>query len=139
MAAPGALGCATKREVVVVERPQPRRALVEQRPVRPGWTMLGERSVEGNYDQDTIQVGPSEGRFNKLLFAVEHHAVEIFDVKVVFGDGSIYDVPTRLTFGPDTRSNVVDLPGADRVIRRIAFHYGNLPGRGQAHVEVWAR
>jgi hypothetical protein len=123
-----------RREVVVVERPR-REVVVE----RTGWTMLGERTVDGNFDHDTIQVGAIEGRFNKLMFAVEHHAVEIFDVKIVFGDGSVYDIPTRLVFRPDTRSEVVDLPGANRVIRRIDFKYGNVPGHGRAHVEVWAR
>jgi hypothetical protein len=123
-----------RREVVVVERPR-REVVVE----RTGWTMLGERSVDGNYDHDTIQVGAIEGRFDKLMFTVEHHSVEIFDVKIVFGDGSVYDIPTRLVFRPDTRSQVVDLPGANRVIRRIDFRYGNVPGRGRAHVEVWAR
>jgi hypothetical protein len=132
----GLAGCAPKREVVVVERP--RREFVE-RQARPGWTMLGERTVEGNYDHDTIQVGASEGRFNRIMFAVEHHAVEIFDVKIVFGDGSTFDVPTRLVFHAESRSQVVDLPGADRVIRRVDFKYGNVAGRGQAHVEVWAR
>lgn len=132
----GFLGCAPKREVVVVERPPPRREVVVE---RTGWTMLGERTVDGSYDHDTIHVGAIEGRFNRLMFAVEHHAVEIFDVKIVFGDGSVYDVPTRLVFRPDTRSAVVDLPGADRIIRRIDFRYGNVPGHGRAHVEVWAR
>jgi hypothetical protein len=129
--------CAPKREVVVVERP--RRDVVVERPARPGWVMLGERTVDGNYDHDVIDVGAQEGRFNHIMFVVEQHAVEIFDVKVTFGDGSRHDVPTRLVFRPDTRSQVVDLPGANRVVRRVEFRYGNVPGRGRAHVELWAR
>src|SRR5436305_12930768 len=82
----GMIGCA-RREVVVVERP-----------ARPGWTELGERVVDGNYDHDVIEVGAGAGRWNKLMFIVEHHAIEIFDVKVVLGDGSRYDIPTRFRF-----------------------------------------
>jgi len=128
--------CTARREVVVVERPAPRPPVevVE----RNGWFMLGDRVVEGNYDHDTIHVGGREGRFNRLVFEVENHAVEIFDVRVTFGDGSFFDVPTRLVFRANTRSHIIDLPGQNRVIRRIDFRYGNLPGPGQARVSVWA-
>ncbi len=108
-------GC-TKR-VVVVDRPAQ----------RPGWTLLGERTVDGSYDHDAIEVGAGEGRWNRLMFAVEHHAVEIFDVRVHFGDGSSFDIPTRLAFEPNTRSRVVDLPGSDRVIRGGGWYFrGNI-------------
>jgi hypothetical protein len=32
---------------------------------------------------------------------------------------------------------VIDLPGGARVIRRVEFRYGNLPGGGRARVELW--
>src|SRR5215831_7496981 len=89
----GLAACAARREVVVVEKPVPRHdvAYVE----RTGWVMLGERTVEGNYDHDAIQVGEREGRFNRMAFRVENHSIEIFDIKVTFGDGSTFDVPSR--------------------------------------------
>src|ERR1700759_4729331 len=115
--------CATHETVVV-------------RTARPGWTLLGERTVDGNYDHDVIEVGGSAGRFHQLMLTVEHHGIEMFDVKVVFGDGERFDVPTRLHFSPDTRSAVIDLPGGERYIRRIEFRYGNVPGRGRARLEA---
>jgi hypothetical protein len=42
-------------------------------------------------------------------------------------------------FGPDQTSRVIDLPGGGRNIRRVDFHYGNIPGQGQAKVELWGR
>ncbi|HWU88724.1 MAG TPA: hypothetical protein VN253_15765 [Kofleriaceae bacterium] len=101
------------------------------------WDKLGERWVNGRVDRDIIHVGRKESRFHKLQIAVEHSALEMYDVRVVFGDGSVYSPPTRLIFEPNTKSRVIDLPGGARVIRRVEFRYGNLPGGGRAQVELW--
>jgi hypothetical protein len=61
------------------------------------------------------------------------------DVVVNFGDGGHFSPPTRLVFEANTRSHVIDLPGADRIIRTVEFRYGNLPGGGRALAELWAR
>ena len=102
-----------------------------------GWERLGERWVNGRADRDIVHVGRKEGRFHKIQIVVESSALEMFDVLVVFGDGSTYSPPTRLVFEPNTTSRVIDLPGDARVIRRVEFRYGNLPGGGRAQVEVW--
>ena len=103
------------------------------------WDKLGERWVEGKVDRDAIHVGRDDGRFRKIQLVVEHSALELFDVVVVFGDGSQFSPGTRLVFGPGSTSRVIDLPGAERVIRRVEFRYGNLPGGGRAQVELWGR
>ena len=131
-------GCAP-REVVVVRpgpRPLPPPPVAVAPAPHPGWVMLGERTVNGSYDHDVIAVG--DGRFRELMFVVEHRAIEMFDVRVTFGDGEVFDVPTRLVFPPDSRSRVIQLPGV-RFVRKVDFAYGNVPGRGQARVELWAR
>lgn len=104
-----------------------------------GWTKLGERWVDGKVDRDAIHVGAREGRFRRVTLKVEHSALELFDVKFVFGDGSEFSPPTRLVFDKDTRTRVVDLPGGARLIRRVEFRYANLPGGGRAQVELWAQ
>ncbi len=106
---------------------------------REGWEKLGDREVNGRVDYDTVAVGAREGRFRKLMIVVENSAVEMFDVNVTFGDGETWSPATRLVFAADTRSHVIDLPGNERVIRSVAFKYGNIPGGGNAHVELWAR
>ena len=122
-----ALVACTQRRVVVVEGG------------REGWVRLGERVVNGRVDYDLIEVGRHEGRFRKVMFVVEHSAVEMYDVSIAFGDGSVWSPGTRLVFPADTRSRVIDLPGGERVIRSVQFKYGNLPGGGRARVELWAR
>lgn len=104
-----------------------------------GWEKLGERWVDGKVDRDAIHVGAREGRFRRVMIKVEHSALELFDIKFVFGDGSEFSPDTRLVFNKDTRSRVIDLPGAARIIRRVEYRAANLPGGGRAQVEVWGQ
>ena len=46
---------------------------------------------------------------------------------------------TRLVFGPNTTSRMIDLPGDLRTLRRVDFFMHNLPGEGKAKLELWAR
>jgi hypothetical protein len=104
-----------------------------------GWNRLGERWINGPVERDTIMVTAAEGRFTRIMLRVEHSAAEIFNVVVTFGDGTSYSPPTRLVFGPGQTTRVIDLPGGARVIRRVDFAAGNLPGGGRAQIELWAR
>ena len=106
---------------------------------RTGWDKLGERMVDGKLDRDVIPVGKADGKFSKVMVVVEHSALEMFDVEITFGDGSKFSPPTRLVFEKNTTSREIDLPGDKRVIKQVAFKYGNLPGGGRAQVELWAK
>jgi hypothetical protein len=111
----------------------------EAHAMRNGYNWLGERWVNGGADHDVIGVGRADGKFNSIMVVVENAPVEIFDITVTFGDGEHFDAKTRLVFGPDQTSRMIDLPGHNRVIRRVDFRYGNLAGGGRAKVELWAR
>ncbi|MBK9034849.1 MAG: hypothetical protein IPL61_26900 [Myxococcales bacterium] len=104
-----------------------------------GWDKLGERWVNGRADRDVIPVGRDDGRFTTIKLKAEHSALELFDVVVVFGDGTSFSPGTRLVFGQGAWSRDIDLPGGNRAIRRVEFRYGNLPGGGKAQLELWAR
>jgi hypothetical protein len=90
-------------------------------------------------DRDVIKVGRDDGRFSVIKLKAEHSALELFDVNVVFGDGTSFSPGTRLVFGQGSWSRTIDLPGGNRTIRRVEFRYGNLPGGGRAQLELWAR
>ncbi len=104
-----------------------------------GWDKLGERVVQGGADRDAIQVGRADGRFRAIKLKAEHSGLELFDVVVVFGDGTTFAPDTRLVIAEGTWTRDLDLPGGDRTIRRVEFRYGNLPGGGRAQLELWAR
>jgi hypothetical protein len=111
----------------------------EARAMRNGFVFLGERTVNGGVDHDVISVGRREGTFRELMIVVERAPVEVYDLVVTFGNGERFEPRTRLVFGRDTTSRSIDLPGANRVVRRVDFRYGNLVAGAHAKVELWAR
>jgi hypothetical protein len=109
---------------------------------RYDWELLGRKEVSllGNVDRDSIHVGRSQGRFRELRVVVEGAPVEMYDMEVIFGDGSSFRPETRLFFAPNTESRTINLPGRDRVIRRIDFVYRKSSGLFQrARVSVYGR
>jgi hypothetical protein len=116
------------------------RAASREHGVEPGgsWRKLGERWVDGAHDRDAIGVGARAGSYRRIMIVVEQSPLEMYDLTVNFTDGSRYSPATRHVFGANTRSHVIDLPGTRRTIRSVEFSYGNLPGHGRAHAEVWA-
>lgn len=100
------------------------------------WQGLGQREVDGHYDHDRINVGADEGTFTKLELKVQDSDLVMFDVKVTFGNDEVFSPPTRFVFDESSRSRVIDLPGEARKIKHVDFRYGNLPGSGQARVQL---
>lgn len=111
-------------------------------PVDPaaGWSRLGQRQVSFRAERDAVS-GLGDGRFRQIMLVVKDADIEMFDIKVVFGNGETFSPLTRVLFGGDTRSRVIDLPGDQRVIRRIEFAYKSVRGGGdgRATVEVFGR
>jgi hypothetical protein len=106
-----------------------------------GWELLGQKSVSFlGVDHDTLDVGRSQGRFRELKFVVEGAPVEMYDIRVTFGDGEAFHPATRLEFLPNSVSRTIDLPGGARVIRKIDFVYRKTSGLfRQATVTVYGR
>jgi hypothetical protein len=104
-----------------------------------GWKLLGERTVTGRYDHDTITVGAYRGAFEKLTLVVTDSDLELIDLEIKFASGRSYHPATRHFFREGSRSRVFDLPGDKRIIRSIELRYKNLPGGGRARVQVWAK
>jgi hypothetical protein len=102
-----------------------------------GWVPLGERTVNGRVDHDRIEVGRYEGKFAKLTMVVENSDLELLDFKIVLGDRTEYHPRLSHVFREGQRTRVIDLPPSEAVIRFIDIRYGNLPGGGEARVQVW--
>jgi hypothetical protein len=111
----------------------------EEHAMRNGYVYLGERWVNGGLDHDALHVGKRDGRFTSVMIVVENAPVEIFDMQMTFGDGQHWEPGTRLVFGPDSTSRMIDLPGGARFIKRVDFRYGNLGPGARAKVELWGR
>jgi hypothetical protein len=104
---------------------------------RKGWVKLGEKTVNGRVDRDTIRVGKYDGRFEKLTLAVEKSELELLSFVVTFANGQKWRPNVRYFFREGSRSRVIDLPGDERRIQKIDITYRNLPRGGRATLEVW--
>jgi len=104
-----------------------------------GWTMLGERQVNGRGDHDRIEVGRGQGKFSRLTLVVLDSDLEMIDFEIKFAKGPSWHPAVSHVFREGQRSHVIDFPGDERTIKFIDFRYRNLPGGGRARVQVWAR
>ena len=104
------------------------------------WTFLGQRHVTDKIDRDSIEVTASEGTFDAIRIGVKRSAVRFVRVTVVYGAGTSDDLELRDVIPAGGHSRVLDLRGANRVIRRIDFVYeAKSLGRRGAIVEVSGR
>lgn len=85
--------------------------------------LLGEMEVNFRADHDTLVVGLDEGTFRRIVIEAEGNDIQVLDLDVVFGNGTRQDVPVRHIFREDSRSRIVDLRGAARIIRSIKVTY----------------
>jgi hypothetical protein len=99
------------------------------------WLQLGCRDVDLNLERDVIRVGNRDGRFNAVRLRAAGNAVQMLDLKVVYGNGSADDIPVRARIREGGTSGALDLRGADRVIDRIEMIYARVPNfRGRARI-----
>jgi hypothetical protein len=102
------------------------------------WELLGSQTVGFNVDRDVIQVGRREGRFTRIALEVRDNDIFMFDLKVVFMNGEVQDIPIRTLIRRGTRSRPLDLAGGERVIKQIEMVYRTRPGfGGRAVVNVY--
>jgi hypothetical protein len=103
------------------------------------WQLLGRSQVSFATEKDVIEVGAREGLFNAIRIEVQDGDLEMYNIRVVFGNGTDWSPETRISFREGSRSRVIDLPGEARIIRRIEFWYRSRLRRGQATVAVFGR
>jgi hypothetical protein len=102
------------------------------------WVSLGKQKVGLSRDHDVINVGRSEGRFRKIKLKVRGNGIRMYDLKVVYGNGSVDRIPVRRRIRQNRGAGPFDLRGRDRVIRRIEMTYERqLNFRGSAYVVVY--
>ncbi len=105
-----------------------------------GWVHLGARQVDFGVDHDILRT-TGEGRVKRLRLVVEGGDLELFDVRITFGDGKMFSPATRFYFKGNSRSRVIDLPGAARIVRWVDFYYRSVPGgpQGKATLHLYGR
>jgi hypothetical protein len=105
----------------------------------PQWELLGSRSVSFAVDRDVIDVGAREGTFDAIRIEVDGGSLEMYNIRITFGNGDTWSPNTRVLFRQGSWSRLIDLPGPARVIGKIEFWYRSRLRRGQATVRVFGR
>lgn len=102
--------------------------------------LLGCREVGFINDRDTIAVGKREGRFKAIKLTVSGNAIEMRDLKVIYGNGESDDLPVRSNIAAGGETRWIDLRGDKRFISQINMIYASRPNfRGQAKVCAYGR
>ncbi|MBZ0134973.1 MAG: hypothetical protein K8I27_01210 [Planctomycetes bacterium] len=104
-----------------------------------GYHLLGSREVNFGADKDTIEVTASEGRFTAIVLGVVEGDLEMWNIKVAFGNGEDFSPELRANFDSKSRSRVIDLPGGNRVIKKVTFFYKSKFSEGRATVKLHGR
>jgi hypothetical protein len=101
-----------------------------------GWTMLGEKTVDGRVDSDQVDFSQKQGTVSKITIVVLDSDLEMIDLRVVFVSGKDVHPAERQYFREDSRTRVISIPPGE-ILRAVQFKYRNLPGGGRARVQVW--
>ena len=120
-------GCG--RRVRATPRPGPRQGSDRDRD-RSKWELLGTQAVDFRGGRDVINVGRREGRFTRIALEARDHDIFIRDLKVIFLNNEVQDIPVRAQLRRDQRTRPLDLTGDDRVIRQVQIVYRARPGFG---------
>jgi hypothetical protein len=86
------------------------------------WRLLGERVIDYKAEKDLITVIGSE-YFRKLKFKILDAPVYMNDMKVMFENKEIQNVPLNFRMEQGHESRVIDLPGNKRRIKVVYFNY----------------
>ena len=89
----------------------------------PKWTLLGTKKVTFRTERDVILVGADEGVFKKIKLTVKKSGVHFEDMKVHFANGDVFDVKIRRVIPAGGETRVIDLPGNNRIIKKVVFWY----------------
>lgn len=100
----------------------------------PGWTFLGERTVNHAVDRDEIRVGARDGSFRQIKLVVRRRAITMRDLKVHYANGGVQDVNLRRSIEAGGATRDIDLTGQNRVIERVVFFYNTQRRTGRRGV-----
>ena len=106
----------------------------------PQWKPLGTKIVTFKTEKDVIAVGADEGVYKKIKLTVKRSGVNFKDMKVHFANGDIIDVQIRRIIPVGGETRVIDLPGNNRIIKKVVFWYESTKKNSKrATVRLWGR
>ena len=89
----------------------------------PAWVKLGTKTVSFGADWDELVVTGRQGTFNAIKLKVERSDVHFDRVIVHYRNRTREVLPIRKRIAAGGETRVINLKGANRIIRKIDFHY----------------
>jgi len=103
------------------------------------WVFLGSKRVDPFADYDVFWV-MSPLQFRKLRLTARGNGAFIYAMRVTYGNGTKDFLPVNWHIPQGGGSNILDLRGTDRYIRKVELLYGKrLNGRGRTMVQLHGR
>lgn len=104
------------------------------------WIALGDAKVHGHVDHDEIWVTDAQGNFKAIKLFVKNEGIDFDRVIVHFGNGGHDVIPIKNFIPAGGETRVIDLPGGDRVIKKVEFYYkSNAATSQKARVVLFGR
>jgi hypothetical protein len=105
---------------------------------KTGWHKIGEMSVDFRTDHDEMSVMGAD-RFSTLIYKVRDAAITLSDFKIEYEGGEVQDIKIGKTVQAAGQSEVIDLKGTERSIKKITLVYRTIPNYKDkpAKVEIW--
>jgi hypothetical protein len=110
---------------------------VEGKAAAAGWDRLGCKEVSFGVDHDAVQVGRREGAFTAIRLKVRKAPIEMFGLRVTYGNGQKQDLKVRAVIPDGSETRAIDLAGGQRGIQKVDLLYKSIPTfKGRAEVCV---
>ncbi|MEP7066824.1 MAG: hypothetical protein ABI889_12375 [Gemmatimonadota bacterium] len=101
------------------------------------FVLLGERHIDGNLDNDKIDIGRDNGRFRAIQFRVYGGRVMFDRIVVRYLNGESNDIRVHSEVLDGGKSRLLDLPGENRVIESVSMWYAKRNWRTRPTVRVY--
>ncbi len=102
-----------------------------------GWEVIGQKVVDMNGDHDEIIVTAMEGTFKAIKFKVLKAPIHVKNFRIIYGNESSDHFEINRDFLKGFESDVIDLTGNERIIKKININYKTIhAGKGRAVIVV---
>jgi hypothetical protein len=104
------------------------------------WFFLEDKRVGFEVDHDVIHFGNWKDDVRQLKLKITDGPLKMYDMKIHFDHGEVWDVSLRFRFAQGSESRVIDMNGGLRHLKKIEFWYETKGfARGRSRVAVWGR
>lgn len=101
------------------------------------WVELGCKTVGFLIDRDVINLSRQDGTFSSIRLRARGNKIEIFDLRVVYGNGAVDVLPVRSVIPDRGETRPIALKGERRALSRVEMIYRAVPNfKGQALICV---